>query len=91
MDGEQISADLARLGVKSEHLAAKVSDFGDLLDRIDRKLDAHVLAEENRLRNIEHQLSFARTLVFFGKALLVAVLAILTFKVGDISTLWKGK
>lgn len=89
MDGEHVASELGRLGENTRNMGARISDMGELLDEIDRKLDAHVKAEEERLRKIEHQLSFAGALFFFTKALVLTVAAVLAFKFGDITALWK--
>ena len=96
MDGEVVAAELARLSEAARGIDRRVSGYGDTLGVLDKKIDAHVLEEQQiledlgrRLQVIEKHLSFAGIAFFIVKSIVLTVVAVITLKFGDISALWK--
>jgi hypothetical protein len=83
MNGEQIARELGEITTAIRHSNEKI-------DGLSKRLEAHVNAEEDRLKMIEHQLSFGRFILFGIKAIIMTAIFALAFKFGDISHLWKA-
>lgn len=83
MNNDDMHERLGRLTEGMDHVRERV-------DSISGRLDEHMSSEEARLRNIEHQLSLGRFLLLVAKGILLTIGALLAFKFGDISALWKG-
>ena len=73
------------LGERLGQIGESLRHFGHRLDEINNKLTGHIEDEEDRLRRMEEQISVGRYLVMTGKVLGLILLAILTFKFGDIA------
>lgn len=82
MNGEQLARELGEISAAIKHSTDKI-------DHISERLDNHIQDEEARLKFIENQLSFGRFVFFALKAIGLTFLLILTFKLGDISAVWK--
>ena len=96
MDGEVVAAELARLGEAARGIDRRISGYGELLDDMDKKIDAHITGEEKtleemgrRLQVIEKHLSFAGIAFFIVKSIILTIFAVITLKFGNISSLWK--
>ena len=83
MDGEQLARELGEIRTEGRHMMDAIQD-------LHQKLDDHITNEEDRLKAIEHQLSFGRFLLFTAKALGMTVILLLTLKVGDVGAVWKA-
>jgi hypothetical protein len=83
MDGEQLARELGEIRSENSFMLKSIQ-------KIDEKLDAHVSKEEERLKRIEHQLSFGRFLLFTAKAIGATLILLVTFKVGDVGAVWKA-
>ena len=88
----EVDHELGRLSASVESLSARIERIDvALMDEIKgarAELKQHVVDEEKRLKDIENQLSLGRFLLYLGKALLLTVIAVLAFKLGDVKSLW---
>lgn len=59
------------------------------LNRLHDTLAEHIADEDGKLEHIEQQLSLGRFILLTVKTVGLTVIAVLTFKFGDITALWK--
>jgi uncharacterized membrane protein YukC len=83
MNGEQLARELGEIGVALKNNTEQI-------ERIAIRLDEHISEENDKLKSIEHQLSFGRFLLFTIKAIGMTIILIVTLKLGDISAVWKA-
>lgn len=68
--------------------------LGEISAKVSMMVRKQEIFEETvmaRLDKIENQVSLAKNFVLFGKLTALTILAVLTFKFGDVSDIWKGK
>ena len=71
-------------------LESSVSALREDVSRIEGKLDDHIKEENKKLDHIKQQLSLARAMWLFLKAIVLTIAFVLAFKFGDIAGLWKA-
>ena len=82
LDGEM---DERLLGERLGQIGESLRGVDKRLDSIDAKLTDHMNKEESRLRRMEEQISLGKYLVMTAKAIGIVLLAIVTFKFGDLT------
>ena len=91
MNGEELGERFGDLRAGQRHMTEKIDDIASILKDHIKSEDARFDELENvRLRKIEEQLSLGRFMLLILKAVGLTVVLILTFKFGDVTSLWKA-
>lgn len=93
MNGEQLGRELGQLGESIKNISEKVDSLSGRLDNHisdeRARLESYTEKIDGRLKHIDQQLSLGRFMMLTAKGIGLTVVALLAFKFGDVSHLWK--